>query len=147
MSESVAGRVSRTSIRSLERSSASDQSQLDAFGGEKTYIGIVSIPNDSIESETDELDPRLAPPDELFYSWLNTRDELDMPKDTAHDVAFEHVAYANRYRKYVLSQHNDVLHEYADRVTSGETVCFVCFCKDTLHCHADIVVEMVRERV
>jgi hypothetical protein len=146
--------VDEMALRSAQQAQAGEQSQIQSFGSSSTtYVGIVRSERDDLLDATDETDQRLAPPEDLFYQWLNYKQTLEaedgVPAGRAHDRAYEEIDYEKRFDQY-LTQSDEAqgaVEEYADRVMDGERIVFVCFCSDLRHCHRHAVVDAVADNV
>lgn len=134
------------SLNEVRKSTSSDQSRLASFGtSETTYIAIVRSPSDDLADEVDEVEPRLAPPEQLFYQWLNTRNNLKdegMPPVQAHNEAIDRVDYVNRFEDHLDTDESQAaLRSIADRVADDEHVVLVCYCGEGKWCHRSVVFE------
>jgi uncharacterized protein YeaO (DUF488 family) len=143
------GTVEGMSLADAREDQHSSQSRLSAFnqnGSDSTYIGIVQSPNDDFESVIDEQIPELAPPEELFYQWLQTRKSLEsdgMGHIEAHNTAVERVDYESRFKQYLHDDAHSSVASLATRVRNGEHIVLVCYCHDGKWCHRDLVIEAV----
>lgn len=140
------------SLREVKRDTSSDQSRLNSFGTSgTTYVGIVNRANDEFESAVDEIEPRLAPPDRLFYHWLNEKEqrESDMSSVRAHNEAVEEIGYRTRYRKFLRANDDAriALHDLAQRIADGEHIVVVCYCGENMWCHREVVTERLKSMV
>lgn len=145
----MSGSVDEMCLRSVQQEHASSQSCLQSFGSDSTtYVGIVRSDNDELVDAVDEVDRRLAPPDELFYQWYNLKQDMEsdgMTSKQAHREAVETIDYESRFDQYLLGDEpQEAIDEYAERIEAGERIVFVCFCPDDRFCHRHAVLDAVR---
>lgn len=149
----MTGTVDTMSLSDAKQDAASQQSRLASFGSDSgtTYLGIANIERDDYLDFVDETEDRLAPRDELFYQWLNTRKNLQsdgMLERNAHNEALDRIDYFERFE----SDLNDAdaqaaITQITERVRNGEDIVLVCYCGDGKQCHRHPVAERIRARV
>lgn len=141
------------SLSEAKKDSVSQQSRLTSFGsdGGTTYIGIANIDRDDYLSVVDETEERLAPPDELFWQWYNTRERLmneGKLERNAHNEALEVVDYFERFEDYLNTRSaQEALTSITERIRDGEDIVLVCYCGDGKQCHRHPVTERITARL
>lgn len=148
------GTVEHMSLRDARKSSSSDQSRLSSFGGndsrKPTYVGVVNSMDHGFGDVVDENIEALAPPDELFYQWLETRRQHEadgMHPVEAHNKALKYISYRDRYLKYLNNDGDaqQALHNIIARVERGENIVFVCYCDGAKTCHREWLTQTFKE--
>jgi len=150
----MTGSIDTMSLSDAKTDSASDQSRLASFGSdtnETTYIGVVRSEQSALRATVDELEQRLAPPEELFFHWLRTKKQLvndGMLKTNAHNEALDRVNYFGRFEDHLNTMDAQAaLTSIISRVESGEDIVLVCYCDDGKQCHRHPVAERIRARL
>jgi hypothetical protein len=148
----MSGSVDEMSLNDARREHASSQSCLQSFGSDSTtYVGIVRSDNEELVDAVDEVDKRLAPPDDLFYQWYNLKQQIEedgLTSRQAHREAATTINYEHRFDQYLLQDTpQTALSEYTQRIESGERIVFVCFCPDDRFCHRHPVLSAVRRQL
>lgn len=144
------GSVEALSIDAVRQNTSSSQSRLTSFGtSQTTYIGIVRSPQDAFEDVVDEIEPRLSPPESLFYHWLNVKSQYEdegMPTIHAHNEAIDTVNYVDRFEDYLKSEPAQAaMRSILDRVEDGERIVLVCYCGEGKTCHREMVIDRIKE--
>lgn len=148
----MSGTVDTMSLSEAKQSTVSRQSRISSFGGTAgtTYVGIANVERDDYLDIVDETDQRLAPPDELFWQWYHTRDELsdELLETNAHNVALDRIDYFERFEDYLNTPvAQEALAQLTERVRRGEDIILVCYCSDGKQCHRHPVSERIRSRL
>lgn len=150
----MTGSIDTMSLSAARTDSASDQSRLASFGSdgpETTYIGVVRSTKEPLLDVVDEVEPRLAPPEELFFQWLNTKRRLSddgMLDTNAHNEALDRVNYFERFEDHLNTiGPQAALTSIISRVESGEDIVLVCYCDNGKQCHRHPVAERIRARL
>lgn len=151
----MTGTLDTMSLSDARRDSTSDQSRLASFGnedgGETTYVGIANSNDNGYNSVVDETETRLAPPDDLFFQWYNTRDSLmsgGMMETNAHNKALEQIDYFERFEHHLnTTQAQEALTQLTERVKAGEDIVLVCYCGGAKQCHRHPVAERIQARL
>ena len=143
------------SLSDARQESTSDQSRLTSFGdadsGETAYIGIANSEDGTYADVIDETEQRLAPPDDLFYQWYNTRKSMmqdGMLETNAHNKALEEIDYFERFAKYLnTTRAQEAITAITERVRAGEDIVLVCYCGGAKQCHRHPVAERIQARL
>lgn len=157
----MTGTVEHMSLAEARKNNSSSQTRLSSFGSngdrDTTYIGIVNSDDGDVAQTVDEMKPALAPPDDLFYQWLETKKKLEndraVTNTMAHNQALDRVDYRERFGKYLDSNGEALaaLEELTERVLNGEHIVLVCYCGEGKWCHRESVTEtlnsMVEQRI
>lgn len=149
----MTGTVDTMSLSDAKKDSVSQQSRLGSFGSDSgtTYLGIANADREDYLGAVDETEERLAPPDELFWQWYNTRDRLmdeGMLERNAHNEALERVNYFERFEEYLNGPDPQAaIAQIAEQVRQGDEVVLVCYCGEGKQCHRHPVEERVKARV
>jgi len=141
------------SVEQARKDSVSQQSRLTAFGNDEgtTYLGIANADREDYLDAVDETDERLAPPDELFWQWYNTRQRMmdeGMLEVNAHNEALEVTNYFERFEEYLnRPDPQSAITQVTERVRSGEDIVLVCYCGEGRQCHRHPVAERITARL
>lgn len=152
----IEGSVSDASLHEVQRATAGDQRTLADFGGAEgpTYVAVTSSEPDG--ADCDEHRPELAPAPDLLQEFLSDRDylqhEAGYSKTYAHNLAWDRVDYAERYRDALwaaddVRPESDALVDLGERIVDGEHIVLVCYCKGAKACHRRILYEELAEWV
>lgn len=141
------------SLEQARKNSVSQQSRLGSFGSDEgtTYVGIANADREDYLDAVDETEERLAPPDELFWQWYNTRqrmmDEGQLERN-AHNEALEAVNYFERFEEYLNgADAQAALAQITKRIQDGEEIVLVCYCGEGKQCHRHPVAERISARL
>jgi len=149
----MTGSIDTMSLSEARSDSVSDQCRLTSFsnGGETTYIGIVRSDNEDFLSVVDETEKQLAPPNELFHQWWNTKKQLKQDGEqetTAHNEALAQVSYFDRFAQYLNTDDaQEAITRLTERVLSGEDIVLVCYCTGEQQCHRYPVADRIEARL
>jgi hypothetical protein len=149
----MTGTVDTMSVEQARKDSVSQQSRLGAFGSDEgtTYIGIANADREDYLDAVDETEERLAPPDELFWQWYNTRQRMmdnGQLERNAHNEALETVNYFERFEDYLNEpEPQAALTQITERVRDGEEIVLVCYCGEGKQCHRHPVAERITARL
>lgn len=150
----MTGSIDTMSLSDARADSVSDQSRLASFGSggsETTYIGVVRSENDSLTCVVDECEPRVAPHEELFFQWLNTKKDCmgdGMLETNAHNEALDRVNYFERFEDHLNgAEAQTAITSLVARIESGEDIVLVCYCDEGQQCHRHPVAERIQARL
>lgn len=149
----MTGTVDTMSLSDAKKDAVSQQSRLSAFGSDEgtTYVGIANSEREDYLDAVDEVEPRIAPPSDLFHQWYNTRERMmseGMLERNAHNEALEVVNYFDRFEAHLNSDDaQTALTQITERVRDGEDIVLVCYCGDGKQCHRHPVAERIKARL